>query len=74
MNRRKFLLTADGAIISVSGGAAVANATRADILATSELTRGKGEAVAIENTITRDSVDIWLPKVLSGKTATSSHS
>lgn len=56
MNRRKVLLTAGGAIIAV-GGTAVANATRADLLADSELTRGKGEAVTIERTITRDSVE-----------------
>lgn len=54
MNRRKFLL-ASGGIISV-GGTAVASATRTDILADEELTRGKGKAVALENTNTLDSV------------------
>lgn len=57
VNRRKYLVSAGGALIAVTGGTAVANATRADVLAESELTRGKGEAVAIERTITRDSVE-----------------
>lgn len=56
MNRRKFLLAAGGGIF-VSGVAAGAKATRVDLLADSELTRGKGEAVAIERKITRDSVE-----------------
>lgn len=55
MNRRKFLLVGGGTV--VAGGAAVANATRADVLADTDLTRGKGEAVTIEKTITRDSVE-----------------
>lgn len=56
MNRRTVLIAAGGTVAAFAGGTAVANATRADILATSELTRGKGEAVPIANTITRESV------------------
>jgi hypothetical protein len=57
VNRRNYLIAAGGALIAVTGGTAVANAARADLLADSELTRGKGEAVAIEKTIARDSVE-----------------
>ena len=57
MDRRRFLIAGGGTVVAVAGGTAVANATRADLFADSELTRGKGEAVAIEKTITRDSVE-----------------
>lgn len=40
-----------------AGGTAAANATRADILADSELTRGEGEAATRERTIRGDSVE-----------------
>lgn len=56
MNRRKALASAGGTLLAVVGGTAVADATRADVLADSELTRGKGDVVAIERTVTRDSV------------------
>jgi len=57
MNRREYLLTAGGALTAIAGGTAAANATRADILADSELTRGKGDTVAKTTTVTRDSVN-----------------
>lgn len=57
MNRRKYLITAGGALTALIGGTAAAKATRADIFADSELTRGKGEAIAIEKTITRGSIE-----------------
>lgn len=57
MNRRKYLITAGGALTVLTGGTAAAKATRADIFADSELTRGKGEAMATEKTITRNSVE-----------------
>lgn len=57
MNRRRYLVSAGGAIVAVTGGTAIANETRADVYADSELTRGTGEAVAIERRITRDSVE-----------------
>lgn len=57
MNRRKVLVAAGGAIGTVAGGTAVANAARADILADGELTRGGGEPAAREKTIDRDSVE-----------------
>lgn len=57
MNRRKYLILGGGAIVAVAGGTAVASATRTDILADTELTRGEGEAVTIEKTITRDSAE-----------------
>lgn len=57
MDRRKYLISAGGAIDAVTGGTAVANATRADVLADSGLTRGKSDAVAIQRTITRDSLE-----------------
>lgn len=57
MNRRKYLISGGGALVAVAGGTAVASATRTDLLADNELTRGKGEAVTIEKTITRDSAE-----------------
>lgn len=57
MNRRKYLVAAGGALVAVTGGTAVANATRADILADSELTRGKGDAETTARTVTRESVE-----------------
>lgn len=57
MNRRKLLVSGTGALVAVAGGTAVANATRADISADGELTRGAGDAVAIAETVTRDSVE-----------------
>lgn len=57
MNRRRYLTAIGGAFVAVTGGAVVASASRADILADRELTRGRGDAVAIERTIARDSVE-----------------
>lgn len=57
MNRRRFLIAGGGTVVALAGGTAVASATRADILADTELTRGKGEAEEIEKTITRESVE-----------------
>lgn len=57
MNRRTYLVAAGGALTAVAGGTAVASATRADVLADSELTRGEGEATTIARTISRDSVE-----------------
>lgn len=57
MNRRRFLIVGGGTVVAVAGGTAVASATRADILADIELTRGKGEPVAIEKPISRESVE-----------------
>ncbi|WP_152421683.1 hypothetical protein [Halogeometricum pallidum] len=57
MNRRNFLIAGGGTVVALAGGTAVAGATRADILADTELTRGKGEAVKIEKTITPESVE-----------------
>lgn len=57
MNRRRLLIAGGGAIGALVGGTAVASATRADILADDELTRGKGGSVEVENTITRESVE-----------------
>ncbi len=56
MNRRQVLLAGGGAILTAIGGTAAASETRADLLATSELTRGKGETLTIEKSITRESV------------------
>lgn len=47
--------------MTVAGETAVASATRADVLANSELTRGTGEAVTVENAITRESVEYLEP-------------
>lgn len=57
MNRREFLIASGGIVVASAGGTAVAKATRADLLAEDELTRGNGEAVAIEKQISRDSVE-----------------
>ncbi|WP_318571233.1 hypothetical protein [Salinigranum marinum] len=57
MNRRTFLIAGGGTAVALGGGTAVASATRADVLANSELTRGKGEAETVEKTITRESVE-----------------
>lgn len=57
MNRRTYLVAAGGSLAAVTGGTAVASATRADLLADRELTQGKGGAVTIERTITRNSVE-----------------
>jgi hypothetical protein len=57
MNRRTLLITGGGTVAAFAGGTAVASTTRADILANSELTRGRGETVTREKTITRESVE-----------------
>lgn len=57
MNRRQFLIASGGTAVALAGGTAVATATRADILADNELTRGEGEAEAIERTITSNAVE-----------------
>lgn len=56
MNRRRVLVAGGGTAAALAGGTAVASATRADLLASSELTRGKGEPMARERTITREAV------------------
>ncbi|MBX0297617.1 hypothetical protein [Haloarcula nitratireducens] len=57
MNRRQFLIAGGGTVVALAGGTAVADATRADILADTELTRGEGEAITIAKTISRESVE-----------------
>ncbi|MBX0296772.1 hypothetical protein [Haloarcula nitratireducens] len=57
MDRRQFLLAGGGTVVALAGGTAVADATRADILADTELTRGEGEARIIAKTISRESVE-----------------
>lgn len=57
MNRRNVLIAGGGAIIWIGGGTAVADAVRADILADSELTHGKGEPSAIKQTVSTDGVE-----------------
>jgi hypothetical protein len=47
VNRRTYLAATGGAVATLAGGTAVASATRADILADSEMTRGDGAPVEI---------------------------
>ncbi|WP_255195350.1 hypothetical protein [Halorarius litoreus] len=56
MNRRQFLLAGGGAIGTLAGGTAVGKATRADIVATDEMSRATGEPVALSRTVTDESV------------------
>lgn len=55
MDRRKFLIAGGGATVALAGGAAFVKATRGDILADEELTRGRGEMATIQRDI--NSVD-----------------
>lgn len=56
MNRRTYLTAVGGGLATLVGGAAVADATRADLYADGELVWGQGAPATIERTITRDSV------------------
>jgi len=59
--RRKYLVSAGGALVTLTGGTAVVRETRADILADGELTRGRGEPAKVERAIVRDSVEYLEP-------------
>lgn len=58
MNRRSYLLAAGGGLATLVGGAAVADATRADLSADGELSWGQGSPATIERTVTDDAVEL----------------
>lgn len=60
MNRREFLVSTAGVCGVAAGGTLLAEATRADLLASDELTRGNGEPASITETVTSDAVE-YLP-------------
>ena len=57
MNRRRYLLAAGGTLATLAGGAAVADATRADLTVDGELSRGRGAPATVERTVTRDGIE-----------------
>lgn len=57
VNRRTLLAAGAGGLAAVAGGAALADATRADVAADRQLTRGEGDRAALERTVARESVE-----------------
>jgi hypothetical protein len=57
VNRRRYLLAAGGTLATLGGGAAVADATRADLTVDRELSRGQGPPATVERTVGRDGVE-----------------
>lgn|GEM_PF-2527991 len=60
MNRREFLVSTAGVCGVAAGGTLLAETTRADVLASGELTRGNGPPASITETVTGDDVE-YLP-------------
>lgn len=57
MDRRQLLAVAGGGIAALAGGTAVADATRADLLVDSELTRAEGDPTTVSRTVTSEAVE-----------------
>jgi hypothetical protein len=60
VNRREFLVSTAGVCGVAAGGTLLAESTRADVLASDELTRGNGDPASITETVTGDDVE-YLP-------------
>jgi len=56
VNRRTLLASAAGGLVAGAGGAALADATRADVVADRGLTRAEGDRAELERTAARESV------------------
>lgn len=57
MNRRAYLAGIGAGVASLAGGLAVAEATRADVMAEPSLIRGEGDPVSASETVERDYVE-----------------